>query len=135
MGKIIGLDTSIFIYLLEEHPTYFLKCQSLLHAIESGNAQGVFSAIGLIEILTGPKQLKEYELAAKYRHLITSFPHITLIGLNERIIEIASDLRAMYGVKTPDAIHLATAIDSNASEFVTNDKSLKRVKEIRVTFL
>ena len=33
---------------------------------------------------------------------------------NERIVEKASDLRAMYNLKTPDAIHLATALDFNA---------------------
>ncbi len=135
METIIGLDTSIFIYLLEKHPTFFRVSKRLLKRIENGQIQGVFSSIGLIEILTGPKQTGKFDLAIEYRELITTFPHLTIVGMNERIVDIASDLRAKYKIHTPDAIHLATAIDARAKTFITNDKTLKRVKEIRVRLL
>jgi predicted nucleic acid-binding protein len=70
-----------------------------------------------------------------YRQLIERYPNLSIRNLNERIIELASDLRAQYNVRTPDAIHIATAIDAGASLFYTNDRNLKRVKEIEVQTL
>lgn len=135
MGKIIGIDTTIFIYLLEANTRYLLEVENLLKQVEEGKMQGVFSCIGLIEILTGPKKQGRYDLAFQYKKLITHFPHLTIRGINETIIEIASDLRAMYSIATPDAIHLATAINAKAQSFVTNDKGLKKVKEISIQVL
>lgn len=47
----------------------------------------------------------------------------------------AAGLRARYGVRTADAIHLATALVAGASAFVTTDRRLARVKEIEVRVL
>lgn len=135
MAKIIGLDTSVFIYLLEENPTYFASVERVLNGIQRGDVEGVFSTIGLIEVLTGPKKKHRDDLAVQYRELITNFPNLTIVGMNENIVEVASDLRAAYGIATPDAIHIATAIDGQADEFITNDRTLKRVREIRVRLL
>jgi predicted nucleic acid-binding protein len=135
MGQVIGLDTSIFIYLLEENKQYLKRVEGILSRIEEGNASGVFSSIGIIELLTGPKKKNRYDLAAQYRELIAHFPNLTIVGLTEPIIEQASELRARYGIKTPDAIHLATAITFGADYFITNDKKLKRVKEIPIKLL
>jgi predicted nucleic acid-binding protein len=44
----------------------------------------------------------------------------------------AAELRAAYGVRVPDALHLATAVVSGAEIFITNDRGLKRVKGIEV---
>ncbi len=135
MGQKIGLDTSFWIYFLEENPKYLRKTRSFVDAIEAGRIEAVFSSIGLIEVLTGPKRAGNFELAGEYRELFARFPNLTIEGINESIVEIASDLRATYGISTPDAIHMATAIDAGAKKFLTNDKGLKRVKEILVELL
>lgn len=130
MEKKIGVDTAVLIYLLEEHPQYIERVERLFHDIENGKTHAVFSVIGMIELLTGPKKLKRYDMAARYRELFSHFPNLNVAGINERIVELSSDLRAQYGIGTPDAIHVATAIDFGADAFVTNDKRLKKVKEI-----
>ncbi|MDP2641275.1 MAG: PIN domain-containing protein [Candidatus Yanofskybacteria bacterium] len=135
MGEKIGLDTSFWVYFLEENPEYLRKTRSLVDAIEAGRVEAVFSSIGLIEILTGPKRSGNFALARRYRELFAHFPNLSIWGMHERIVEIASGLRAQYGIATPDAIHIATAIDFGASRFITNDKGLRRVKEISVELL
>jgi predicted nucleic acid-binding protein len=135
MGQKIGLDTSFWIYFLEENPKYVHKIRSFVDAIEAGRIEAVFSSIGLIEVLTGPKRAGNFELAGQYRELLARFPNLTIGGMNESIVEIASNLRAAYGISTPDAIHIATAINAGAQKFITNDKGLKRVKEILVELL
>jgi len=135
MGRFIGLDTSILIYHLEDHPRFAKPAQKLLERIERGSDQGVFSIIGMIELLTGVKSKQRPDLAQDYKLLLAHFPNFDIYGIDERIADIASDLRATYKIKTPDAIHLATAIAKQAKIFVTNDRALKKVKEIRVVTL
>lgn len=135
MGQKVGLDTPVFVYFLERHPDYLRQTRSLMDELEAGKIQGIFSSIGLIEVLTGPKKLGRFDLAGQYKQLIINYPNLIISGLNEEIIETASDLRAEYNVSTPDAIHLATAIDFGAEKFITNDRSLQRVKEIKVEVL
>ena len=53
-----------------------------------------------------------------------------LVEINGPVIERATDLRARYSFKTPDAIHLATAIDEGASVFLTGDAELVRCAEL-----
>ena len=131
---LIGFDTSVFIYLFEDHPVYARKAARALNALKK-DTQGVFSALGMIEILTGPKKKGRADLAAEYEYHLRNFPNLLIVGLNEKVVWIASDLRAKYNIGTPDAIHLATAIDVGAEKFITNDKALKKVREIRVVLL
>ena len=51
------------------------------------------------------------------------------------VIERATDLRVRYSFKTPDAIHLATAIEGQADLFLTGDKALARCDQVNVEVL
>ena len=137
MGKplVIGLDSALWIYLFEDNPDFGDDAERIFRLIKEGQLQAVMSVIGLLEILTGPKQRHELALAARYREQISRFPHFQLVGVTEPVIEIASDLRASYRLYTPDAIHIATAIAASADIFVTNDHALRKVKEISVKLL
>ncbi|OGE82421.1 MAG: hypothetical protein A3B10_03020 [Candidatus Doudnabacteria bacterium RIFCSPLOWO2_01_FULL_44_21] len=132
MGQKVGLDTQILIYYFENNPEYADRVEEILLAIRNGLLPAVFSSVGVIEILTGVKKQRRLDLVAQYREVFAHFPNLTIAGLNNSIIEIASDLSAKYLIKIPDAIHLATAIDFGAEKFITNDSSLKKVKEIEV---
>ena len=135
MGKKIGVDTVVFIYLFEGAGVHAKRAEEVLNRVEHGMFEAVFSSIGIIEILTGPKKLGQPELAAQYKNHLARFPHLTIMGINERIVDIASDLRARYGISTPDAIHVATALDFGAEKFITNDRSLRKIKEITIELL
>ncbi|OGL62526.1 hypothetical protein A3C09_03090 [Candidatus Uhrbacteria bacterium RIFCSPHIGHO2_02_FULL_47_44] len=135
MGQIVALDTSIFIYVFEEHSTFGKRAEKILKQIDQGKQKGILSVIGMIELQTGPKSIGRHDVAARYREILTTFPNLSIMNLNESIVERTSDLRAKYKIATPDAIHLATAIEGGASSFITNDKTLKKVKEIKVILL
>ena len=49
------------------------------------------------------------------------------VYLNRSVFDLATTLRAENNLKTPDALHLAAAIESNCSEFCTNDKHLLKI--------
>ncbi|MEK7541300.1 MAG: PIN domain-containing protein [Patescibacteria group bacterium] len=135
MAQKIGIDAVVFIYLLEDNRQFGGRAERLLRAVETGEREAVFASIGIVEILTGPKITGRYDLAAQYKEYLARFPHLTIAGINEAIVDLASDLRARYRIATPDAIHIATALDFGAEQFFTNDKTLKKIKEISVELI
>ncbi|MCI5149129.1 MAG: PIN domain-containing protein, partial [Candidatus Electrothrix sp. MAN1_4] len=58
-----------------------------------------------------------------------------LVQIDEEIAERASELRSSYNLRTPDALQIAAALSADCEVFLTNDKKLKQVKDIRVIVL
>ena len=95
----------------------------------------VTSAVGLIEILTGALLRGDEILARRAEEVLTDLDGSTIVPVTLEIARHAARLRASYGLRTPDAIHLATAVATRAAEFVTTDRRLARVKQIEVRVL
>jgi len=59
---------------------------------------------------------------------------LEVIELDATVIDIATELRANYpnSLRTPDAIQLACAITSGADQFLTGDKKLSAIQEVKV---
>ncbi|BCB95222.1 motility twitching protein PilT [Dissulfurispira thermophila] len=135
MDKIIGIDTMVFIYHIEEHPVYSQITEGIFDAVEKGRRTAVTSVITLLEILVKPKIENNHGAVKDYRDTLLTFPNLKIFDVDLRVSEKASDLRAKYSIRTPDAIQIATAILAGAGTFLTNDESLKRVKDIKVYLL
>lgn len=60
---------------------------------------------------------------------------LVIVELQSSVIERATELRARYNLKTPDAIHLAAALEVGASLFLTGDRNLSRCSELPVEVL
>jgi len=133
--EIIGLDAMSFIYHFEKKPHFGPITKVLFAHIQAGRVSAVISVLVAGEVLTGVKKVGNREMILRYRHIFGEFPNLTLHDADMRVMEKMSDLRTAYGLKTPDAIHMATALLNGAQAFVTNDTSLKRVKELDVLVL
>jgi predicted nucleic acid-binding protein len=70
-----------------------------------------------------------------YRGLLSTYPRLTWIPPDLGIADEAARMRAEYGLKTPDSIHAATAIQSKVSAFITNDPIFQRVREVETVVL
>ncbi|MGE5893123.1 MAG: type II toxin-antitoxin system VapC family toxin [bacterium] len=134
-GKIIGIDTMVFIYHLENHPVYSRITERLFEGIEKAKYRAVTSFITLLEILVKPKRERALKAVSDYRDLLLTFPNLTFLPLELKVSDLASTLRAEYPIRTPDAIQIATAITGQASVFITNDEQLKKVDKINILLL
>lgn len=132
---LVAIDTSVLIYHLEAHPTYTLHTGRILTAIQSGAWRGVVSEITLLELLVQPLRQERQDVADEYETLLTNFPNLTLVPVTRRSILGAASLRAATGLKTPDALIIATAMEQGATLVITNDQQWKRVSGIEVTCL
>ncbi len=131
----IALDTVVFIYAFERHPTWGPVAHTVFQTLETGECSGCVSILALGEILTGVKRAGNETLALQYRALFRHFPNLTTVDAHWTVMEYASDLRARYGIPMPDAIHLGTALAWGARAFVTNDSRLCQVGEIEILLL
>lgn len=123
-GTLVGLDTAPLIYFIEEHPTYLPVVRPFFQAVDRGEFQVVTSVLTLTEVLVHPLRLKDQSLADQYRRILLHASHVATVGISEAIAEEAAQLRSTHGLRTPDAIQLATAMQSGASSFLTNDGRL-----------
>ncbi len=129
-AKIIGLDTSIFIYFLEDNPKYSPLARIIINGIEKGKWHGVTSTITLMEITVRPWQLERESVAREYEAVLVHFPNLSIINIDRNVARAAAQLRAKYSVSPPDALQISASLASRAKVFLTNDKRLSRLQEL-----
>ncbi|MBM4323124.1 MAG: PIN domain-containing protein [Deltaproteobacteria bacterium] len=132
---VIGLDASIFIYHLEDHPRYSPLTEIIFDTLENRKNRGITSYLTLTEILVKPKTEGLPQVSRDYEYYLTTFPNLTFYEMGLDVARKASDLIASDRIKSPDAIQLATAILHGATVFITNDKIFERVKGVDVLVL
>jgi predicted nucleic acid-binding protein len=131
----LAIETAPFIYFVEQHPTYVDRMRAIFYQVNSGTPQVVTSVITLTEVLVMPIQTGHIQYQQAYREMLLNTAHITTISVSSAIADRAASLRVQYGLRTPDALHVATALISGCGAFLTNDFGLKRVQDVRVLVL
>jgi predicted nucleic acid-binding protein len=129
-AKVIGLDTSIFIYFLENNERYGPLAQVTINGIEKGKWQGITSTITLMEITVRPWQLGRESAAREYEAVLVHFPNLSIVDVDRSVARAAAQLRAKYNVAPPDALQVAASLNFGAKAFLTNDKRLSRLQEL-----
>ena len=129
---IVGIDTVAFIYHLEENQRYLPFTNVLFEMVENGAIKGVTSVVTMMEILVKPKQEKNEQAMEEYKFTFQTFPNLKIKPIDFGIAEKAAELRAVYGIKPPNALQIAASLDEGAKAFVTNDEKLKQVEEIEI---
>jgi predicted nucleic acid-binding protein len=128
----VGLDTAIFIYLIEEHPRFLPLVEPVFAAVDRSRWAGVTSGVTLIETLVVPYRARDLALAQRYEILLTRSRGIHMVDLDRALLRAAAQLRALTRMRTPDALQVAAALRARSSAFLTNDRRLPRVPGLRV---
>lgn len=129
-AKVIGLDTPIFIYFLENNERYGELAHITINGIEKGKWEGVTSTITLMEITVRPWQLGRESAAREYEAVLVHFPNLTIVDVDRNVARAAAQLRAKYNVSPPDALQVAASLFYGAKAFLTNDKRLSKLQEL-----
>ena len=131
----VFLDTSIFIYFFEDNEKFGDKVDNFFAYCLQSNVEFVSSIITHMEFCVRPYELKKYKLIDKFQQFLKDL-NIHLFDVDFRIADLASRLRGKHkALKGMDAIQIATAIYSNCDTFVTNDKKLKDINEIKINLI
>lgn len=128
----VALDTVGFIYFIEEEPRFLPVLLPLFTEADRGQRTIVTSALTLHEVLVVPFRAGQRQLADRYEQLLTMSRGVRLIDITRAHLRAAAQLRASSGMKTPDALHLVSAIGSQCRYFITNDRRLPSIRGLNV---
>ncbi|MCB1191535.1 MAG: PIN domain-containing protein [Leptospiraceae bacterium] len=127
----IYLDSAIIIYLIEDIIPYSDKIKNRL----SNTGIELFaSELSRLECRMHPIKTNNLELLQDY-DLYFQSNIFDVLQLSRNVMEKATEIRAKYSFKTPDAIHLAISVINNCEIFLTNDLELKKFSEISIETL
>jgi uncharacterized protein len=106
------VDSCIVIYVVEQGFD--------LPSLDDADSLAV-SDLVLLECLVGPLAATDKRAETNVRRFLERCLNLPL---GNAVFERAARLRAEHRLKTPDAIHLAAAIEHGCDEFWTNDRRL-----------
>jgi predicted nucleic acid-binding protein len=130
----VYVDVQILIYSVEKHPDYGPLLRPLWQAVQSGGLEVVSSELALMEALTGPLKLNDTALASDYERLFQI--GVRLLPITQPILRQTAHLRAtVSGLRTPDALHAATAMLANCALLLTNDNGFRRIPRLSCVIL
>lgn len=124
----IYLDTAPVIYTIEQVPLYAAAVDARLSAT---GIMLVASDLTRMECRVKPLRDGNTDLLKDYDEFFENAV-MEIVALSREVIDRATEIRAQYGFKTPDAIHLAAAVESACDVFLTNDHQLNRFSDIAI---
>ena len=135
LGTVVGLDSAPLIYFIEEQAPYLPIVRPFFQALDLGQLSVVTSTVTLCEVLTAPLRDGDAELAQEYRDILLNSANVKTIDVTPDVAERAAQIRADFGLRTPDAIQVATALREGASALLSNDIKLRSLPVIKVILL
>lgn len=125
-GRRVYIDTNIFIYALDDVPPFASLVQDVLDAVDLHRLHAVTSELTLCELLVVPFRQNDREAEDSGRAMLCQRPCLEVVPVSWPVLEKTARLRAaQLSLRTPDAIHLATAQLADCSVFLTNDAHLQ----------
>lgn len=117
----VYLDTCLVIYLVEGEAGIAQTVEAAVLAQSAAEYCG--SALLRLECLVGPLRSGNTALVEQYERMFAS---LSWLPMPDSVYDHAARLRAAHALKTPDALHLATALEAGCDEFWTNDNRLSK---------
>jgi predicted nucleic acid-binding protein len=133
--KRVLIDTSVWIYHIEQNPTLAPAAGRVIESIQAGKIRGVASELTLLELTVRPLQAGRQDVADDYEILLDYFPNFQLQPISREVLLEAAGLRAHHRLRTPDAIQIATGVRYGATLAVTNDESWRNLPSIETAVL
>ncbi len=123
----ISLDANIIIYSLNNDPDFAKSSQAILKRAATEGA--VVSTLLYTEVLavSDKKRVKDITMIKDF---LDGLLGVSYLAVTREIAQMAAKLlrENAPGLRIADAVHLATAVESGAQEFWTNDNKLKKIE-------
>ena len=130
----IVFDTNVFISVFSQEPLGEKVVPIIDAAANKGTHELITSVLAFSECAVRPYREGNWKALDQVK-LMFQMPNLTVLSMDEVVAEEAARLRAVYNLRMPDAIIVATAIIHEADVLLTNDYQLGIVKEIPVVRL
>ncbi len=128
------LDAAPVIYLLEGDPDLRREVETRLAGTRAGNDVAVVSELARLECRVKPMGEGDIDLLRTYDTFFAA-EGIEIVPTDRAVWERATEIRARYGFKIPDAVHLAAPVLHGCRRFLTNDHPLKGFPDIPIDLI
>ena len=130
----VYLDANGFIYSVERIEPYRTLLEPMWRQARAGEFDVTSSDLTVLETLVKPLREGDEVVEMLLRSMFDAH-EVSLVPATRELWEDAARIRADTGLKTPDALHAATALRSDCTAFITNDTGFRRVKGLPVVVL
>jgi len=128
-GQSVLLETVVLIYFLEGHERFGPVAEGIFRRIEQGALKGVISSLVFTELLVPLYRAGKGGDASGLVMRLRGFSNLQVHDIDAEIAATAARLRADHGLRSPDALHAATALAAGADGILTNDRKLRRLED------
>jgi predicted nucleic acid-binding protein len=131
------LDACAIIYQVEAAAPFHARLAALLGTARASHPdlELAVSRLSWIECRTKPLREREAEVLARYDAFLGA-ADLTIVEITAEIVDVATAVRAEYGLRTPDAIQAASALTCGSGTlFVTNDPVFARIRGLDVRLI
>ena len=133
-GGSVYVDANAIIYSVERVEPYRELLAPMWQEARAGRFTLASSELVALETLIRPLRDGNARLEMLFRSIFAA-AEMDLIPATLAIWEDAARIRAVTGLKTPDALHAVTALRAGCDLFVTNDTDFRRVQGLPVVVL
>ena len=132
IGSKVFIDTAPFIYALEDNAQYSVSVRKAFSDYYNKETALCTSLLTFTEYCVVPYRQNDIRKIIDFENFISD-ANIFVIPFTVQIAKYAAQIRAKYaGIKAMDALQLAFAVQNGCDAFLTNDKQLQQVSEIRI---
>lgn len=129
------IDTSPFIYLIENNPQFAAKTRKFIMDAVINNEELITSVITIMEFGVIPQKKGRQDLILKFEDFL-KIMNISIEEIDQEMARKAFQLRAKYDfLKSMDALQISVALEKNCDQFLTNDRKLKKVSELQIVII
>lgn len=130
----IYLDANVVIRLVEGDSATRTPLAARLAATLGVPRSLVTSRLTRLECRSKPLRAGDLATLAQFEVFFAGV-ELVIVELGPAVVERATELRARYNLKTPDAIHYAAAVEVGAAVFLTGDRGLSHCSEVPIELL
>lgn len=131
----VYVDANTIIYRVERVEPYLSRTALLWDSLRNRQIDVCTSELSFLEVVVKPLRLQDDMLYGLFQRILYDVIGFATLPISLAILARAAQLRASTSLKTPDAIHAATALEAGCTLFVTNDAAFKRVPGLMVAVL
>lgn len=125
-ADLVLVDSAPLIYFLDDHPEFAPRFSGLFELHEQDRVRIAISVIAVSEVLAGPFKRGLDAVAKRYEKSLSNFD---IVPVSIEIAIMAARLRTAAGLRLPDALVAATALEIGATSLVTHDRDFSRLKQ------
>ena len=127
------LDTSALFYLVDGEAPWANAVRATLQQVASQAPLALaVSRLSLLECRVAPLRRGDHASLERFEALFAQ-PDLLVVALSASVVELATQLRANHGLRTPDALQAACCLRLGPDAvMITGDASFQRVKALQV---